>query len=174
MNRPVPPLATDVAQELAASFREDPNAWLLYLRNSSQYALNLEETLSTLRAERQSEGLAAQGSISERDGIIRYQGEQLSASQQKITQLEIEKAQLVAAATPAVNTPQTVTVPASPAAAETHVDDLTRPATPATARRLGTSTLSEKIPDPKEFDGTRSDLRRFVQQIYGKMNANAD
>ena len=59
MNRPVPPLATDVAQELAASFREDPNAWLLYLRNSSQYALNLEETLSTLRAERQSEGLAA-------------------------------------------------------------------------------------------------------------------
>jgi hypothetical protein len=71
-----------------------------------------------------------------------------------------------------MNTPQTVTVPAPVAAAEAHADDPTRPFTPVSAPRSETSSLSEKIPDPKEFDGTRSDLRRVVQQIYGIMNAN--
>jgi hypothetical protein len=36
------------------------------------------------------------------------------------------------------------------------------------------SRPSEKLPDPDAFKGQRSDLRRFIQQICGKMTSNAD
>jgi hypothetical protein len=34
--------------------------------------------------------------------------------------------------------------------------------------------LNKKIPDPKEFNGSRNNFRRFTQQIYGKITANAN
>ena len=43
-----------------------------------------------------------QTSVAERDGIIRYQKEQLAADQKQITELKIKKRYLVAAASPAV------------------------------------------------------------------------
>ena len=154
MNRPDPPAATETVEELSSSFATKPDEWLIYLRNSEQYMLYLEGKLESTRVEKDTQERAAQASISERDGIIRYQKDQLTEGQQRITQLEIEKVQLATAATPAVQTPRTdtVTAPAPVAAAEAHADDPTRPFAPATAPRSGTSSLSEKIPDPKEFD----------------------
>jgi hypothetical protein len=32
----------------------------------------------------------------------------------------------------------------------------------------------KKIPNPKEFDDFRNNLRRFTQQIYGKITTNAN
>jgi predicted phage tail protein len=178
MNRPAPPLATDLPEALATDTQRDPNAWLLYWHNINQYIQELEANLSTAHAEVQSKEQAAQAaqtSIAERNGIIQYQREQLAANQKQITQLEVEKAQLIAATTgPTANTPQVNTTPISSTAAKAHADEVVRSAMPATALPSGNLSLSEKIPDPKEFDGTRGDLCRFIQQIHGKMTANAD
>jgi len=169
MDRPEPPATPDSAEALVAEVQRDPNAWLLYLRNNHQYLQSLEGSLSDVRTTEQE----LQTSVIERDGIIRYQKEQLAADQKQITQLEIEKSHLAAAASPAVQTPRASTL--SPrATTEARADNPARPPTPITAPHSGTASLSEKIPDPKEFDGTQDDLRRFVQQIYGKMTANAD
>jgi predicted phage tail protein len=179
MDRPAPPIATHSPETLAADTQRDPNAWLLYWRNINQYIQGLEENLSAAHTEIQSKEQAAQAaqtSIAERNGIIQYQREQLAADQKQITQLEVEKAQLTTAtatAGPAANTPQVKTTPTSSTAAGAHAADAVRSAIPATVPHSGTPSLSEKIPDPKEFDGTRGDLRRFTQQIYGKMTANA-
>ena len=170
MDRPEPPATPDSAEALLAEVRDNPDAWLLYLRNSHQYMQDLEGSFRAARAAEQE----YQTSVAERDGIIRYQKEQLAADQKQITELEIEKRHLVAAASPAVQTPREAPSLPLRASAEARADDPTRPPTLVTPPRSGTASLSEKIPNPKEFDRTRSDLRRFVQQIYGKMNANAD
>ena len=170
MDRPKPPSTPDSAEALIAEIQSNPDAWLLYLRNSHQYAQNLESSLSAARAAERE----LQTSVAERDGIIRYQKEQLAADQRQITELEVEKRHLASAASPAVQTPRETAALSPRATAEALTDDPARPPTLVTPPHSGTASLSEKIPDPKEFDGTRSDLRRFVQQIYGKMNANAD
>jgi len=170
MDRPEPPATPDSAEALLAEVRDNPDAWLLYLRNSHQYIQDLEGSLRAARAAEQE----YQTSIAERDGIIRYQKEQLAADQKQITELEIEKRHLAAAASPAVQISREAPSPPPRATAKARTDDPTRPLALVTPPSSGTASLSEKIPDPKEFDGTRSDLRRFVQQIYGKMNANAD
>jgi hypothetical protein len=170
MDRPEPPASPDSSGALVAKVQDNPDAWLLYLRNSHQYMQSLENSLNAARAAEQ--GL--QTSVAERDGIIRYQKEQLAADQRQITELELEKRHLVAAASPAVQAPQETAALFPQAVAEARADDPARPPALATPPYSRTASLSEKIPDPKEFDGTRSDLRRFTQQIYGKMNANAD
>lgn len=45
---------------------------------------------------------------------------------------------------------------------------------PANPTAPAKSQLSEKIPDPATFDGTKTDLDRFIDQIQNKMHANAD
>jgi hypothetical protein len=104
---------------------------------------------------------------------IGYQKDLYDAAQAEIKQLEAGKNRLLDAATPAVQTPATEPVPAGPRV-DRPADAAPRasPLTPATS--AGSTILSEKLPDPKEFDGTRNDLRRFTQQIYAKMTANAD
>jgi hypothetical protein len=173
-SQPNPPLSTDSIEELADHVCRNPTEWMLYLRNMSNYAAILESKTATLHATTTD----LETVIAKRDAIIQYQEEQyrkeLDSNQKKIIQLEVEKTQLLAAATPAVYTPPTESVPEPKPAAEQPADAAPRPTTLAPAARSDSSHLSEKLPDPKEFDGTRNDLRRFTQQIYGKMKANAD
>jgi len=154
MDRPEPPATPDSAEALLAEVRDNPDAWLLYLRNSHQYIQDLEGSLRAARAAEQE----YQTSIAERDGIIRYQKEQLAADQKQITELEIEKRHLAAAASPAVQISREAPSPPPRATAKARTDNLTRPLALVTPLSSGTASLSEKIPDLKEFDRTRSDL----------------
>jgi hypothetical protein len=163
---------TDSLDELLNSVQQHPNDWLIYLRNAYQYTLDLENQVTAQQATIAAERHSAHTEAAERDGIIRYQKDQFELAQQKIEKLIIEKSQLAAAASPAVNTP--VTVPISRPVTEVRADDATRPTAITPASHSGSGHLSEKIPDPREFDGSRNDLRRFTQQIYGKLTANAD
>lgn len=179
--RPEPPANPDTAADLAAHVREYPERWLFYLRNMDGYTAAREKEIATLRTavfDRESVNESLRTEISNRDAIIRYQKEQLNERNletiQRITKLEVEKAQLLAAATPAVQTPPTEPpIPTSPPA-EPLVDTAPGTPTPAPAPRTGPALVSEKLPDPEKFDGSRTDLRRFTQQVYGKMIANAD
>ena len=172
--QPCPPLSTDSTEELAEHVYHNPTEWMLYLRNMSTYAAALEGENATLRTT----ATELETAVTKRDAVIQYQEEQyhkeLGSNQKKIIQLEIEKAQLLAAATPAIRTPPTELDPELKSAAKRLVDITPRPPTLTPPTRSETSYLSEKLPDPKEFDGARSDLRRFTQQIYGKIKANAN
>jgi hypothetical protein len=138
------------------------------------YATSTEEENATLRATISS----LQTEITKSDAIIGYQKELLSERNletiKKISQLEVEKAQLLAAATPVVHTPPTEPPLGTKIPAEPLADTAPGTTTPALAARTGSTFLSEKLPDPEKFDGSRADLRRFTQQIYAKMKANAD
>ena len=70
MDRPEPPATLDSAEALVAEVRNNPDGWLLYLRNSHQYMQNLEGSLSAARAAEQEH----QTSIAEREGIILLEG----------------------------------------------------------------------------------------------------
>lgn len=167
--RPDPPLSTDSPEELAAHVPEHSSDWLLYLRNVNAYMSALEREHASLTEER----VALRNTIQQREAVIDYQETNLQTAQQKITQLEIEKHQLAATAAPAVHV-----TPSAPARTEPlvdlSIDPATRTSVPTPATSSGSAQLSEKLPDPKEFDGARGDLRRFTQQVYAKMTTNAD
>lgn len=174
MNRPEPPEVPETPEALARSVSSSAEQWLLYLRNTAQYIQELEEGLTTAQEER----VALRSQVTECRAVITYQKEQLATDQRTITNLEIKMDRLATASSPAVLTPPTAASP-TPApvpatVAEVRADNATRPTAPATPSHTGSASLSERIPDPKEFDGSREDLHRFIQQIYGKMNANAD
>jgi hypothetical protein len=179
--RPEPPANPDTAAELAAHVSQHPEDWMFYLRNMNRYSVSLEEENATLRATISS----LQTEITKGDAIIGYQKEQLnerderniertSKAAEKIGRLEVEKAQLLAAATPVVHTPPTDPPLTTNPPAEPPADTAPGTSTPAPAPRTGSTFISEKLPDPEKFDGSRADLRRFTQQIYAKMKANAD
>jgi hypothetical protein len=170
MEHPIPPATPETMEDLLASVNEDPGEWLIYLRNSDQYMRHLESEYEEKHAQEQ----LSQTAIIKRDSVIHYQEDQLQKRQQRITQLEIEKAQLAAAASPTVQTPRPTDTSTPVAAAEAYTGSPAGPTAPVTAPPSRTASLSERIPDPKEFDGSRQDLPRFIQQVYGKMNANAD
>ncbi|CAJ2512477.1 Uu.00g054920.m01.CDS01 [Anthostomella pinea] len=92
----------------------------------------------------------------------------------EITYLEVKKLRLLDAATPAIQTPRPVSAATPSPPAEQPADSVPGSTVLALPVHSGSSHLSEKILDLKEFDGSRSDLRRFTQQIYGKITANAD
>ncbi|KAK4183472.1 hypothetical protein QBC35DRAFT_418884, partial [Podospora australis] len=162
--RPEPPAYPDTAAALVEHVSKHPEDWMFYLRNMNGYSVSIEEENATLLATISS----LQTENTRSNAVIDYQKEQLNErdernieratkAAEKITRLEVEKVQLLAAATP---------VPLADTAPGT--------ATPAPASRNGSTSLSEKLPDPEKFDGSRANLRRFTQQVYGKMIANAD
>ena len=175
--RPEPPANPDTPAELATHVGQHPENWMFYLRNMDGYAVALEEENAALRAATRAHEATTQTEITKRDAIIGYQEKQLNERNlelnQKIVQLEVEKVQLLAAASPAVSTPPT-DLPAPKLPAEPLADTAPGMLTPAPASRTGSTPISERLPDPEKFDGSREDLRRFTQQIYGKMTANAD
>jgi hypothetical protein len=175
--RPEPPAYPDTAATLVEHVSEHPEDWMFYLRSMNGYSVSIEEENATLRATISS----LQTEIARGDAIIGYQKEQLnerdertSKTAEKIGRLEAEKAQLLAAATPVVHTPPTDPLSTTNPPAEHLADTAPGTSTHAPAPPTGSAFISEKLPDPEKFDGSRTDLRRFTQQIYGKMIANTD
>ena len=76
MGRPEPPLSADSPDDLLDSVRQQPNEWLIYLRNTCQYTFDLENQVSALQTTITAERRSAHTEAAERDGIIRYQKEQ--------------------------------------------------------------------------------------------------
>ena len=164
MPRPDPPLSTESVEELTASFQSNAADWMQYLSGSFEYTTELEGTIATLRNEVDSVQRNLHESTSRNEGIIEYQQGQIESMQRRNVELELDVRRLSAAEIPA-NQPisTTSTPPTEPEIA---------PAT--TVSSATTVNLKEKQPDPKEFDGNRKDLRRFTQQIHGKMLVNGD
>lgn len=170
--RPNPPLATDDPQGLADHVASQPAEWLLYLRDMNTYTSGIEQELRTV----QKKLVASEQRTAETRGVVTFQKELYQEAQDRIVQLEKEKQHALLTGTPAVMTPSntTETGPAGQPSADLPAGPAPYQNPPSTARRSGSPHLSERQPDPDKFDGSRPDLRRFTQQIYAKMTANAD
>jgi hypothetical protein len=92
--------------------------------------------------------------------------------QSKISQLEAEKIAALNSAAPNVHTPDSSEkLDAKAKSTPAHV---LRTNSPPPSGSSQTSYNVTRIPDPKEFDGTRSDFRRFKTMIYGKLKSQTD
>jgi hypothetical protein len=173
-NRPSPPIDADTPDELSAHVAENAEAWLLYFRNLNAYLSQVEEdhrNQAALLSRTQELVAQQQESNTRQQGVIAYQKEQLVEVQNQLVRAHVDKERAIDAAQPAVLS--ACPAPAIPTAEP--LVDLAERATPAFATPPSESSRpSEKLPDPDAFKGQRSDLRRFVQQICGKMTANAD
>lgn len=169
-HRPQPPSDPEEPEGFSLRVQEAPSEWLLYLRNSNGYISALEGDIVS----KDTELIALRTAVAEAKAVIRYQKEQLQEERDLSRRLEAEKIHLTNVVAPTVQTPPTELSPRPEPAAEAPIDHAPRTPAPPPAPRSEPISLSEKIPDPKEFDGTRSDLRRFVQQVHSKMVSNAD
>lgn len=152
---PQPPSTVSQAGELAAIVHQNPDAWFAYLQQCQNYMNDSQRTVAHL------------------ESIVAYQKDELNQALETVGRLKLEKQQLTAAATPALFTPPTASLNTAPTT-ETPPDNATKPAETATLPCPRSPIRSERLPDPDKFDGTRGDLRRFVAQIYGKLQTNED
>jgi hypothetical protein len=110
--------------------------------------------------------------------IIKYQKTQYKKDtallRKKIMQLKIEKIRLLDAVIPAVQSLRFASVNTPNIPAEQPANLAPKQIAPAFFIYSESSHLNKKISNPKEFNSSRNDLRRFTQQIYGKITANAD
>jgi hypothetical protein len=141
-------LSTESFKELADHVCQNSTNWILYLRNISNHAAILDGGTANPRAATAD----LENAIAKRDEIIQYQRavyrKELDANQKKIIQPEVEKTQLLTAATSAVYIPRNESVP-EPKLAVGPCRCYTRPTafTPSVGSR--SSHLSGKLPNPK-------------------------
>jgi len=165
--RPAPLFSAENPQDLSDHVAEHSEEWLLYFRNLNAHLSQVEEF-----AHEKSVLLdKAQETITIKEAVISYQKENITELNAQLIRTQVEKERAIDAA-------QSAVLPARPVASGLAAEPLLGHAereTPTLATPPSESSRpSEKLPDPEVFKGQRSDLRRFVQQICGKMTANAD
>ncbi|KAH0358939.1 hypothetical protein KCU65_g10167, partial [Aureobasidium melanogenum] len=165
-SRPQPPVHVEQPDELSAHVEAHAEEWLLYFRNLNSYLSQVESAYEDNLALLDT----AQQTVKRHEGVIAYQRDMITEKDTQIVRIQIEKERALEAAQPAV----LPTRPAAAPAAEILSDPAEREASPLATPPSESSRPSEKLPDPEAFKGQRSDLRRFVQQICGKMTANSD
>lgn len=176
--RPIPPILPQDASAFENHAREHLSSWFEYCQQAYAYMDSQDIQIN---------GLDKQ--IATQDQNLAKQDEKIAALETKVlesvimertllAQLKDKDAQIIEATITARLARQ-----ASPPTVRILTPDASRsPAEKGIAPHLGTppaaepttSRPSEKLPDPDKFDGTRHDLRRFLQQIYAKMTSNAD
>lgn len=178
-SRPEPPLQVENTEQLIQCVSENPLEWYHYIRNVQAYIAIGESEHATLRTELSRSQVQVQDlsrELSAQQAIIQYQKKSYREELEEITskwiRAEAEKEKALAIGIPAVYTP--ASPPVSARVAEATIDPPKGTTSPAAATPSEFSRISERLPDPKEFDGTRTDLRRFVQQIHAKMTTNQD
>jgi hypothetical protein len=184
--RPLPPFVPESQAQFLEHVSKNPIDWFQYCQDAYNYMGNADPDTDTLRTDNSRLRSRVQGleednknssvRISQLEAIIEYQEAQhqkhLNAALQRTVKAEVEKNKALALAEPAVPIPRSSPRP-TPNTEEIE-GPTTRTLTPAPAAPPQSSRPSEKLPDPDHFSGDRSDLRRFVQQVYAKMTANLD
>lgn len=98
----------------------------------------------------------------------------LELSQERVEELKLELSQEREAKTKLMNTtqvPVSSTVTSLPIADAPTLTPVTRQSPPTP---IASTRVSERIPDPAPFSGSRKDYRRFEREITDKMKANLD
>lgn len=166
--RPLPPFLPENAESFKEHVPGHLDDWFDYFRNVYIFAEEAQNVIHSLRKE-------LDQTRSERDDAsaeARVALKQLKDKDQQIldANLALRAAQQASLPTVRVLTPDRTQTPLAGETTAPHLG--TTP--PPPAEPTSSTRLSERQPDPEKFDGSRSDLRRFTQQTYAKMTANAD
>lgn len=174
-SRPTPPEQPQDVSSFAEFTRENPEDWFNYCQRAYAYMDALEVQIDSLNNH-----VSAQD---QKIANLETQSLEKDAVERKLLALLKQKDAEVIEATVTARLAQHAALPTVKALTPEASHD--SPAEVIPAPHLGTTPppaaesassarLSEKLPDPDKFEGNRSDLRRFLQQIHAKMNANAD
>ena len=183
---PMPPFLPESEEQFTEHVAANPQVWYHYCQAAYLYMEKHGSTQEgsaeqSTRLQTRITDLAEQLHTANQDiiklsSIIDFQktqyNEQLQDATRRLIEAEVAKEKALAIAQPAVYTPP------SAAPLETVIKNSADPApgktTPSATAPSESTRQSEKVPDPKEFTGQRSDLRRFVSQIHEKMIVNQD
>jgi hypothetical protein len=180
--RPTPPTITGGLAEFEAHYENNPEEWYRFIREAhawmtEQETAQAETDRKLIELQVQVENLqeelqASYAQIAKATTKAELFEERLNSKEEelKILQLDLYKAQTAALPTVASLTP--LTVPDTMAKAPV-VEAMGTPPTPVT-RSTASAHLSERIPDPDKFEGSRADLRRFRIAITEKLDVNKD
>ena len=144
MSAPSPPFLPENLDAFLKHITANPEQWYNYFSAAHSYGQNNETRLAALNTE-----------IVRKDAVIEYQKEQTERLMAK---------------TPPVLPSDTTSIPSTgtaPPVSSVSTPPVNTPGPSSTVARA--PVLSERLPDPDKFDGTRSDLRRFVSQVHEKM-----
>lgn len=185
-DRPQPPVLPETQEQFEKHVLEHPAEWLEYYtrafelfdRYDAEISLltnrnrDYESQLSEIHlAFAQKEKEVAQGELK-----IEHQRETFERAydrlQTKLLETEAEKTRALVATATTVTTPNTTPLPEPIAEKPTAHAQRASTSPASTSSQLG--SRSTKHPDPEKFNGTRVDLRRFVEQVFSKMKSNAD
>lgn len=173
--RPLPPFLPENIEAFRAHAIEHLDDWFEYYQNAYAYTetvrakeAGIETQLQSLQQEKQD--WQAQKVLLESHVILLK--EQLKEKDQEILKATLTAHLCQKASLPTVRdlTPGASKSPPAEEAIAPNVGT-TLPPAPGTA---SSTRISEKLPDPDKFDGSRETLRPFLQQIHAKMTANAD
>jgi Domain of unknown function (DUF4939)/Zinc knuckle len=167
MPRPPPPITPDSYEAFEQHASGNLRAWFEYLQQSIAYSesLELQSIYLQEQSRKEKEGLQA---------VKDYQSHLISELQDKLATAVARERQALAIAVPTVNTPGTSEPLPTQLAEPASVPLYPTPSPPSTSHPYTDSHLSERIPDPPEFEGDRKDFSRFSSQIYTKLIINAD
>lgn len=196
-NCPQPPILMDSAEELAQHVRDRPDLWTPYIREAYAWLLGAQTPTSQLQE--QNARLAAQMEVLQTE-LERLRGGYESLrkeaqaehdrlrkeAQAELLTMAIERATAIAEKAAALaerdrtlaNAQSTVRLhtpdPSSVPAAEQTTGTPMGPAPPLAPASAPTARLSERLPDPDQFNGDRNNLRLFINQVKTKLTVNRD
>lgn len=185
-DRPQPPILPESQEQFERHVFEHPAEWLEYYKRTFECFDRYEDEISGLTTRTRDyesqlselhQALAQKEKDVERGELkVEHQRETFERAydrlQTKLLETEAEKARALTATATNVTTPNT-TPPAEPVA-EASTAHAHRTPPPIAAAPSKSSNRSTKHPDPEKFNGSRADLRRFVEQIFSKMKSNSD
>jgi hypothetical protein len=183
---PLPPFLPKDLEAFSQHIPDHVSEWFKYFCEVYEYAGSAETAVTDAKDEVNQSYLRSQAleqelvhsrrehelEKSQKDAVISYQKGQAQEITRELVKALKERDKAITLATPTVNTPLSVPVP------EILTEKPTAPAArtpPPTVSASSHSTrISERLPDPDKFEGSRKDLRRFTHQIRDKIITNRD
>lgn len=179
---PLPPFMPSDLESFQRHAAEHSHEWFEYCQKAYTTLDRQSVTIRTLEAQnlevvaslqqKEQEVMSLQNQVTKLQGIQDYQREELDRLNDRLATARANELRAMDLATPAVPAP--ISLPLADQPAKETLTPPAREITPATTSPSETNRLSERLPDPEKFEGTKTDLRRFTAQVRAKMNANRD
>jgi hypothetical protein len=178
---PRPPFLPDSLEAFQEHVHNHCEMWFAYFQQTYEHlqhhittnnALLVKiEELDMKVAERETDRHQLQMELIEERGKTKGLLDQLKEKDELYLQARLNERRAVEAVLPAIKT-------SAPTPADQPVEKLTTTPlgtiTPLVTEPTTSARLSERLPDPDTFDGSRADLRRFTTKIHQKMKRNRD
>jgi hypothetical protein len=170
--RPLPPFLPESIEAFRAHATEHLDDWFEYYQNVYAYSEGAREREAEAATRFEAAKQDLQGRVTMLENHVTLLKQQMKEKEQEILDAHVALRLCQQTNLPTVRalTPVESKTPSAEEATAPNVGETLPPA----PRSASSARISEKLPDPEKFDGSRENLRPFLQQIHAKMIANAD